>query len=439
MEKAVRRPSVIRGEVTPPGDKSISHRAAILNSLAEGKAAVSNFSPGMDCESTLSCLRALGVGIRLLDEATGTIEVEGVGVKGFMEPEDVLDAGNSATTMRLMTGLLAAQSGYSIITGDRSLRSRPMGRLILPLRLMGAKIWGRGRDTLAPLAIKGQELRGIDYALPIASAQIKSAILIASIFIQKARTTVREPSPSRDHTERMLQAMGVKVMTEGPSVTLFPPTAPPKALDIEVPGDISSAAYWLVLGAVHHNATIKIRNVGVNPTRTGIIDLLEMMGAKITVDNRRSAGNEPVADLIVQSSELNGTCVEGELVPRVIDEIPVVAVAAAVARGTTVIKDAAELRVKETDRIRLTARELSRMGVPVEELPDGMRIGGSTRLRGARCSSHGDHRLAMALAVAGCLAEGDTVIENAEAVQISYSAFWKDLDSVANEQINHGG
>lgn len=430
MRKEVKRRSTIRGELIPPGDKSISHRAAILNSLAAGKGRIGNFSPGMDCRSTLSCLQALGVGMKLPDHSTSTIEIEGVGTRGFSEPEDILNAGNSGTTIRLMTGLLAAQSSLSIITGDSSLRSRPMGRLILPLRLMGAKIWGRGRDTLAPLAIKGQELRGIEYALPVASAQIKSAILIAALFTQKGRTTLQEPSPSRDHTERLLQAMGIKVTADDPFITLIPPTTPPKAIDIQVPGDISSAAYWLILGAAHPDAIIRISNVGVNPRRTGIIDALRAMGAQIDTENLHDNGTEPVADLVVQSSELSGTTLNGDLIPRIIDEIPVLVVAASMARGTTTIRDASELRVKETDRITLLAKEMSRLGANIEELPDGMIIRGGARLRGSLCSSHGDHRLAMALAVAGCLAEGETVIEEAEVAEVSYPSFWQDLETL---------
>jgi 3-phosphoshikimate 1-carboxyvinyltransferase len=430
MRKEVKRRATVRGRLVPPGDKSISHRAAILNSLATGKARIGNFSPGMDCRSTLSCLKSIGVGIIQPDQATSTIEIEGVGVRGFSEPEDILNAGNSATTIRLMTGLLAAQSSLSIITGDSSLRSRPMGRLILPLRLMGAKIWGRGRDTMAPLAIKGQELHGIEYGLPVASAQIKSAILIAALFTQSGRATIQEPSPSRDHTERLLRAMGVKVTTDGPFINLIAPTAPPKAIDIQVPGDISSAAYWLVLSAAHPDASIRISNVGVNPTRTGIIDALRAMGAQIDTENLHDAGGEPVADLAIRSSELSGTTLSGDLIPRIIDEIPILAVAASLARGTTTIRDATELRVKETDRITLLAKEMSRLGADIEELPDGMIVRGVARLRGATCSSHGDHRLAMALAVAGCLAEGETIIEEAEVAEVSYPGFWQDLETV---------
>jgi len=431
MERRVRRPSAVGGEVTPPGDKSISHRAAILNSLANGTARVTNFAPGADCASTLSCLRALGVRMETVSANPPTIEIHGVGVMGFTEPDTVLDAGNSGTTMRLLTGLLAGQAFFTVITGDASLCSRPMGRVIHPLRLMGARIYGRNRDTLAPLAIKGQELHGLDYTLPVASAQIKSAMLIAGLFSQqKGRTVVREPAVSRDHTERMLRAMGVKVTAEGPVVTLMPPAAPPKAIDVHVPGDISSAAYWLVLGAIHPNARVRIKGTGVNPTRTGIIDVLLKMGARIKAENERVINNEPVADLVVESSELTAAEIGGDLVPRLIDEVPVLAVAACLATGTTVIKDAAELRVKETDRIAFLVAELSKMGANVEELPDGIIIRGGGKLNGAECSSHGDHRIAMALGVAGAIANGETLIENAGVVDISYPGFWQELEKL---------
>jgi len=431
MERRVRRPSAVGGEVTPPGDKSISHRAAILNSLANGTARVTNFAPGADCASTLSCLRALGVRMETVSANPPTIEIHGVGVMGFTEPDTVLDAGNSGTTMRLLTGLLAGQAFFTVITGDASLCSRPMGRVIHPLRLMGARIYGRNRDTLAPLAIKGQELHGLDYTLPVASAQIKSAMLIAGLFSQqKGRTVVREPAVSRDHTERMLRAMGVKVTAEGPVVTLMPPAAPPKAIDVHVPGDISSAAYWLVLGAIHPNARVRIEGTGVNPTRTGIIDVLLKMGARIKAENERVINNEPVADLVVESSELTAAEIAGDLVPRLIDEVPVLAVAACLATGTTVIKDAAELRVKETDRIAFLVAELSKMGANVEELPDGIIIRGGGKLNGAECSSHGDHRIAMALGVAGAIANGETLIENAGVVDISYPGFWQELEKL---------
>jgi 3-phosphoshikimate 1-carboxyvinyltransferase len=345
------------------------------------------------------------------------------------EAENVLDAGNSATTMRLLTGLLAAQPFLSIITGDDSLRSRPMDRLIRPLRLMGAKIWGRGGDSLGPLAIKGGELHGVDYALPVPSAQVKSAILIAALFAQ-GETTVQEPAKSRDHTERLLQAMGVKLKVNGTSVSLSSPVNALNSIDLDIPGDISSAAYWLVAAAIHPDAKVMVKNTGINSTRTGIIDVLLKMGARLRIENQRRIGDEPVADLLIESSELTGVEIGGDLIPRLIDEIPVIAVAACAAKGTTIIKDAAELRVKETDRIRNLAGELSKLGADVEEMPDGMVVHGTAKLHGATCTSHHDHRLAMALAVAGLIAEGQTLIEHAEVAGISYPSFWQDMASI---------
>ena len=429
MLKEISPGHALKGEITPPGDKSISHRAVLLNSIAQGKARLSNFSPGADCASTVACLQALGVKIRQIASDPLTIAVQGVGKGGLREAENVLDAGNSATTMRLLTGLLAAQPFLSIITGDDSLRSRPMDRLIRPLRLMGAKIWGRGGDSLGPLSIKGGELHGVDYALPVPSAQVKSAILIAALFAQ-GETTVQEPAKSRDHTERLLQAMGVKLKVNGMSVSISSPVAALNSLDLDIPGDISSAAYWLVAAAIHPDAQVMVKNTGVNSTRTGIIDVLLKMGARLRIDNQRRVGDEPVADLLIESSELSGVEIGGDLIPRLIDEIPVIAVAACAAKGTTIIKDAAELRVKETDRIRNLASELSKLGADVEEMPDGMVVHGRAKLHGATCTSHHDHRLAMALAVAGLIAEGKTRIEHAEVAGISYPLFWQDMASI---------
>ena len=421
MEQKVRRSQALRGEVVPPGDKSISHRAAILNGIAFGTGRIDNFSPSADCLSTVSCLRALGVEI---EEQGFSLAVFGKGIGGLTEPYDVLDAGNSGTTMRLLAGLLSAQSFLSIITGDQSLRSRPMDRLIQPLRLMGADIWGREHGSRAPLVIKGGQLHGIRYQLPVASAQVKSAILLAGLFAQHD-TTVEEPAFSRDHTERMLQAMGGKIEIEGRRITLSP--SPLSAIDLHIPGDVSSAAFWLVAGTIHPHAEIKIRDVGVNPKRSGIIDVLKAMGAALMVEGERMEGGEPIADISIQSSPLVGTHVAGELVPRLIDEIPVLAVAACVAKGTTVIRDAQELRVKEADRIATTVQELSKFGAEIEELPDGMVIHGEKQLRGAECHSHQDHRLAMALGIAALVAEGESVIHGAEAVDFSYPGFWRDL------------
>ena len=425
MEQKLKGCSALKGEVSPPGDKSISHRAVILNSVAQGRAWVKNFSPGEDCLATVACLRELGV--EITEESPGTLIVSGVGERGLKEPKDVLNAANSGTTMRLLTGLLASQPFLSIITGDDSLRSRPMGRVIHPLRLMGAQIWGRGGDSLAPLAIKGNTLAGIEYRLPVASAQLKSAILIAALFAQ-GKTTVEEPAPSRDHTERMLRAMGTELQSEGSKITLVPKPAPLLPLDLEIPGDISSAAFWLVAGAIHPNAKIRVTNAGINPTRTGIIDILKEMGAKLEIQNGRIVGGEPVADITVESSHLVGTKIGGSIIPRLIDEIPLIAVAGCVARGTTVIRNAEELRVKEADRIAATVEELSKLGADMEELPDGMIIHGGKELRGGECSSHNDHRLAMILGIAALVARGETVIHNAEVVAVSYPAFWQDLE-----------
>jgi 3-phosphoshikimate 1-carboxyvinyltransferase len=422
MKQVVKAPHVLDGKVSPPGDKSISHRAVILNGIALGDSRVSNFAQSADCLATVACLRSLGVAIE--SSTGGGLVVRGVGDKGLKEADDVLCAENSATTMRLLAGLLAGQPFLSIITGDRSLRSRPMDRVIQPLRLMGAQIWGRSSNSRAPLVIKGGQLHGIRYMLPVPSAQLKSALLLAALYA-RGDTVIKEPIASRDHTERMLKAMGAKIRVKGNAITVSPGRL--KAIDIAVPGDISSAAFWLVAGAIHKRANIRLSNVGINPTRSGIIDVLNAMGADLTVTNERIVSGEPVADLRVQSSQLSGIEISGELIPRVIDEIPLIALAASVARGKTVIRDAGELRVKESDRISNTAKELLKLGADVQELPDGMIIQGRKNLRGAACESHRDHRLAMMLGIAALVAEGETEIDNAEAVNISYPRFWQDL------------
>jgi 3-phosphoshikimate 1-carboxyvinyltransferase len=426
--KARRR---LAGEIVLPGDKSISHRAAILNSLSEGKAEIDNFAPGGDCLSTVRCLESLGVKIgRKGSRESPALLVSGTGKDGLREATNVLDARNSATTMRLLGGLLASQPFLSIITGDASLRNRPMGRLIEPLRLMGADIWGRGRDSFAPLVIKGKRLQGIDFALPVPSAQIKSAILLAGLFAD-GNTTLHQPTPSRDHTERMLKRMGASLESQGSSVSLLPLTKPLISLSLHVPGDISSAAYFLVLGSIHPTARISVENCGINPTRTGIIDILLAMGARLKIANERMEAGEPLADIVVQSSELRGIEVGGDIIPRLIDEIPVLAVAGCIARGKTVIRNAEELRVKESDRIATVAGELCRLGARIEPLPDGMIIYGGDVLSGTEVYSHSDHRLAMALAVAGSVARGETAINDAQVAQVSYPAFWQTLQQIA--------
>jgi 3-phosphoshikimate 1-carboxyvinyltransferase len=432
MRQVIRPPDRIEGEAAPPGDKSISHRAALLNTIARGTAHVSNFCVGDDRTSMLRCLRGLGARIRRhsqcdISQADECFEVRGQGMDGLSEPQSVLNAGNSGTTMRLVAGLLAAQPFFSVITGDRSLTSRPMGRIITPLRAMGATISGRSDDSRAPLAIRGGSLQGIEYTLPVASAQLKSCILIAGIHAE-GDTTVRQPGRSRDHTERMMKAMGADVEIDGLNITVR--RSELSALDTRVPADISGAAFWLVAGCCHANARIRVRGVGLNPTRTGVLDVLKAMGGRITVENVRQEQGEPSADLVAESSALRGVDISGDIVPRVIDELPVLALAACFATGTTTIRDATELRVKESDRIAATVEGLSRLGAHVEEREDGMEIHGGARLVGSECSSFGDHRIAMTMAIAGLMAKGETTVDGAEAAGVSYPGFWDTLNTL---------
>jgi len=419
----------LRGSVAPPGDKSISHRAAILNALASGPALVENFQRGADCLATLRCLRALGVQWRWQED--GALAIEGVGLEGLREPSAPLDCRNSGTTMRLLAGVLAGQPFFSVLTGDSSLRSRPMGRIAGPLRSMGAEVWGRQGGELAPLAIRGRRpLRALEHRLPVASAQVKSCLLLAGLYAD-GETVVHEPGPSRDHTERMLAAMGAHLERRDGWVRLHPPAGGLRPLSLRVPGDFSAAAFWLVAAAVHPDAEVRIQGVGINPTRTGLLDALRLMGADIALQEERVWGGEPVADILVRSSRLRGIEVRGEMVPRLIDEVPLLALAACFAEGETVIRDAAELRVKESDRLRATARQLRRLGADIEEMDDGLRVRGGIRLRGCRVNSYGDHRLAMTLAVAGLLASGQTVVGSPDAVSVSYPDFWTDLQRLA--------
>jgi 3-phosphoshikimate 1-carboxyvinyltransferase len=427
LTKIITPAKQLKGVVNLPGDKSICHRVALFGSLASGTSIISNFSPGKDCSSTLSCLKALGVPISRKPD--NIVRVHGAGRSGFTEPNNVLNAGNSGTTTRLLSGILAAQPFLSVVTGDASLRSRPMRRLIEPLRSMGADVEGRRQGSFAPLVIKGKKLHGTTYTLPVPSAQIKSAILLAGLFAE-GKTIVKQNQISRDHTERLLKQMGAQIEIAGNDVILTPDNNTLTQVEMCVPGDISSAAYWLVAGAIHPDARIKIMNCGNNPTRTGILDILKEMGAKITIENQRSEYSEPVADLFIESSKLSGVEIKGEIIPKLIDEIPILAVAACFARGTTVIKDAAELRVKESDRIATTVKELSALGAQIEELPDGMKIVGGSKLLGTRVKSYFDHRLAMSLAIAGLTAQGKTTIENAHCVDISYPQFWEQLEAL---------
>lgn len=402
----------------------------MLGAIASGETTIEGLLLGEDPRSTAKCFSLLGASVSELNAKR--VSVRGVGIGELKEPLEVLDAGNSGTTMRLMLGILASHPGrFFAVTGDSSLRSRPMSRVIKPLQQMGAQIWGRKSSSLAPLAILGQRLKGIHYHSPIASAQVKSCILLAGLMAE-GETTVTEPALSRDHSERMLRAFGAKLSVdpETCSVTVTGP-AQLQGQNVIVPGDISSAAFWLVAGAIVPGSELVVENVGVNPTRTGILEALEMMGADIELQNQREAAGEPVADILVRySSKLRGCTIAGDLIPRLIDEIPILAVAAAFASGTTIIRDAAELRVKESDRLAVTAVELNRMGAQITELPDGLEITGGTPLTGADVDSYTDHRIAMSLAIAALNAKGVTNIQRAEAAAISYPDFTATLQQI---------
>jgi 3-phosphoshikimate 1-carboxyvinyltransferase len=412
----------LQGRIRIPGDKSISHRSLMLGALAQGETVIHGLLLGEDPRSTAECFRSMGAEISELN--TEEVRVRGIGLGQLLEPLDVLNAGNSGTTLRLMLGILASHPDrFFTVTGDASLRSRPMSRVVKPLQEMGAEIWGRKEASLAPLAIRGQRLKPIHYHSPIASAQVKSCILLAGLMAD-GQTTVTEPALSRDHSERMLRAFGADV-TVDPETNSATVTggAQLRGQTVVVPGDISSAAFWLVAGAIVPGSDLTIENVGVNPTRTGILEVLETMGADITLENQREVAGEPVADLRVRHSQLKACEIAGDVIPRLIDEIPVLAVAAAFAEGTTVIRDAEELRVKESDRITVMATELNRMGARVSERPDGMEITGGHALTGTEVDSHTDHRIAMSLAIAALNASGTTTIHRAEAAAISYPDF----------------
>jgi 3-phosphoshikimate 1-carboxyvinyltransferase len=422
----------LHGRILIPGDKSISHRALMLGALAEGETIIQGLLLGEDPLSTATCFRVLGAEITELNSQE--VRVQGMGLGHLVEPADVLDAGNSGTTMRLMLGILASHPDrFFAITGDSSLRSRPMSRVIRPLEQMGATIWGRQGNSLAPLAVRGQVLQAIHYHSPIASAQVKSSILLAGLMAE-GQTTVTEPALSRDHSERMLRAFGAQVQVD-PETLSVTVTGHPRLIGqtVVVPGDISSAAFWLVAGAIVPGSDLTIENVGVNPTRTGILEALEQMQADITLENQREVAGEPVADLRVRYGPLKACEIAGDLIPRLIDEIPVLAVAAAVAQGTTVIREAAELRVKESDRIAVMASQLHALGAQVTERPDGLEITGGAALVGTEVDSHTDHRIGMSLAIAALRASGTTTIHRAEAAAISYPNFVQTLEQIAAE------
>jgi len=417
----------LKGTIFVPGDKSISHRALIFAALAEGKTSITNLLTAADCLSTLSCLRRLGVPIERRDSQ---VLVDGVGLRGLKEPDNFLDAGNSGTAIRILPGVLAGQNFLSILTGDGSLRSRPMGRIIEPLRLMGADIHGRSDNSRAPIAIVGRSLKPISYATPVASAQVKTALLLAALFADGI-SEITESRQSRDHTERFFEYLSIDFKRESESdgkvkLTLAGQTGY-EARDIIVAGDISSAAYFIAAGLLVKGSELFIADVGLNPTRIGMLEVLQNMGAVIEVVEQKLFANEPVGTLLVKSQHLGSAKIGGAVIPRLIDELPVIAVLATQAEGQTIIKDAAELRVKETDRITCLVSELSKMGAKIEAQSDGFIIDGPTQLHGAVVDSHGDHRLAMSLAIAGLVAEGETVIQNAESISISYPQFEETL------------
>lgn len=406
------------GQIKVPGDKSISHRAVMLGSLANGVTEISGFLKGADCLSTIDCFRKMGIDIDINGE---NVTVHGNGLRGLKKPDEMLYTGNSGTTTRLLCGILAGQNFDTSITGDASIQKRPMGRVVKPLSMMGAKI----ENEYCPLYITGTKLHGIDYKMPVASAQVKTAIILAGLYAY-GETVIHEIEKSRDHTELMLSAMGADLTVDNLDITVKP-TNDLTAVNVDVPGDISSAAFFLVLGAIMPNSQITVTNVGINPTRTGIIDVLKDMGADITLENVHTSAGETVADITVRSSSLKGTTVGGDIIPRLIDELPIIAVAAVFADGQTVIKDAQELKVKETNRIRAVVDEFNKCGIDITETDDGMIINGGKSIHGADFKTYDDHRMAMSLTVLAQLADGESTLDDSDCACVSYPTFFDDF------------
>lgn len=415
----------LKGIIQIPGDKSISHRAVMFGSLAKGDTRITNFLQGADCLSTISCFQKMGISI---ENNVDHVIIHGKGLHGLSAPTEILDVGNSGTTTRLISGILAGQNFTSEIIGDASIQKRPMKRIITPLSQMGADIISLKENGCAPLRINGKPLSAIHYQSPVASAQVKSCVLLAGLYAD-GETLVTEPALSRNHTELMLSSFGATVKSIGTTASILPD---PELIgqDIEVPGDISSAAFFIAAALMVPGSEVCIKHVGINPTRNGILRICEAMGADIKMENKRIMGGEPVADLIVRSSSLHGTVIEGDIIPTLIDEIPVIAVLAAYADGTTVIRNAEELKVKESNRLDIMVESLTAMGVDIEGTEDGMIIRGGKPLHGAVIDSHLDHRIAMAFAVASLIAEGTTTITRADCVDISYPNFYSDLNSL---------
>lgn len=412
----------LKGELTVPGDKSISHRAVMFGSISEGLTEITHFLPGADCLSTISCFRKMGIEI---EQTEGSVLVHGKGLHGLSAPSEILDCGNSGTTTRLISGILSGQNFETTLTGDASIQKRPMGRIITPLSMMGGQIESLSGNGCAPLKITGAQLHGIHYQSPVASAQVKSCVLLAGLYAD-APTSVTEPALSRNHTELMLNHFGATVTSEGVTATVLPQ---PHLIgsSIQVPGDISSAAYFIAAALMVPGSEVLLKNVGVNPTRDGFLRAVLDMGADITLLNKTTQGGEDTADLLVRYSTLHGTTVEGAMIPTLIDEIPILAVLAATASGTTVIRDAQELKVKESNRLDIMTEGLGKMGVSITATEDGMIIEGGNPLKGALIDSHLDHRIAMSFAIASLAAEGETEITRAECVDISYPEFYRDL------------
>lgn len=422
MERVIEKAKFLKGKINPPADKSISHRAIMFASLAKGKSRIKNFLFAKDPISTLNAMKALGVKIET--NCQGEVLVFGRGLKSLKEPEDIIDCGNSGTTIRLLSGILSGQPFLSVLTGDESLRSRPMRRIIKPLRMMGADIKGRADDRFPPIVIRGGNLIGIDYKLDIASAQVKSAVLLAGLFAE-GETIVTEPQKSRDHTERMLKDMGVSIQVNNNTITLKPPRQELNPIDIYIPNDFSSAAFFIAAATVVPNSEVLVESVCLNPTRTGFYEIVKKMGGQIEILNLREQSGETVADLLCRTATfLKSVTVEGEILPSLIDEFPILCVLATQSEGQTVIRDAAELRVKESDRIKAMVTELKKMGADIEELKDGVVINGPSTLKGAEVYSYKDHRIAMALSVAGLIAEGYTTVKDADCVDISFPEFY---------------
>ena len=415
----------LRGSLTVPGDKSISHRGVMIGSIAEGATMIRGFLMGADCLSTIDCFRKMGIRIEL---AGDTVTVFGRGMNGLSKPADTLYTGNSGTTTRLLCGLLSGQSFDSVITGDASICKRPMKRVTAPLSLMGARIQG----DFCPLHIYGSSVHGIDYTMPVASAQVKTAILLAGLYADSP-TVIHEKEKSRDHTERMLAAAGADISVEGNQITLVP-GKPLKSFTLEVPGDISSAAFFMAAAAIIPGSQVTIQNVGLNPTRTGIIDVFQAMGADIQIENEHMTAAEPVGDITVTASPLKGTVISGQLIPRLIDELPVIAVMAAFAQGDTVIRDAAELKVKETNRIRAVVDEFTKCGIHVTETPDGMIIHGVSRIHGADFNTYGDHRMAMSLTVLAQMTPEPCTLDDPSCVDISFPNFSALFNSLGEKE-----